>query len=410
MSVKTDFVLSEEKIDEDLTYLSDKQRRLVLFWLQKKTLRDSLSDRQQGYLFQKAELNQQLLKAFKDDTFEEFDKAYKEKLLAEGSKDHFREKTEAAVQTYMEAKTTLAELVDLSIASTEDEMKLVIYKVLKDEAKTDWYQDFINTCEESMVLQKLYPGLFGEKVTTADAVKHMEPKTPVRFILADGASPEPGLFVKAVYDVEKGQYVNVFAHLDKDKKMEYFTVSPEEAAMIPLCKAGGLSPSAIRLKTFQAMDFSDDLYLAKPSASDIAEAYEKDGRGNSEQFQKLFEARMKAFDKNKQWAIGKGETGKEISEASAAAKFKVFSMQMEQYCETGSYALPLSTIREIVKQVDTQQQQLSKKATTAMRLDYAAREKLLQKDKVMSALLSMEDMEATTDLSVKTEGKKEKER
>lgn len=341
-----------DNIDMELDDISPRKKEYMLLWLREKGKRARVGDEGRELpLYQGAEFIDNMVRAVRDEYYPEFDQQYMDWLYDCARSDGFSEENRQMLAEYVDEKRTLAEISQLVEHLTPDEVVDTIGKVLREEPKTLWYDELIADCNDSVILRKYYSRVFGvpeNEVVPAKPENLPEPKTVVYMSLADGAEPEPVMFVKNIRDGKSDKEISVFCHADpfNDGELEYFTVSLEEAAFIPMALRMENDSNMDRLSLWakERIDFSDDVYLEKPSATEIAARYQRKGLANGKAFEKGFQALSEKFRQAKVWTFGKGEHGEMVAAAPAYAKLAAYRLLMEQFEMTGGYNIPVKKL------------------------------------------------------------------
>ena len=368
-----------EKIDEfdqELEFLSPKQKEFLLLWLRDKSRRAKLKgEANEQALFMGTELVDLLTKTIQDEIFPDFNRQYMEYLYRSCKIDQFGSQSHTMLSEYLDEKRLLYEIGLLSEHLFSDEITRTIENVLKEEPRNEWYEELTAVCEESVAIRKCFATYFGvaeNEVFPVGGTFEPEPKTVNYMILAEGAEPEAVMFIKKITDRKSGKLVYVFCHENPadDNKLEYFTVSNSEGAQVAISKGSSNESNSDRFTLWvkEMSDFSDDVYLEKPDVSTIAERYDKMHISNPKEFEKRLQSIIVKMKENKTWCFGRGKNGELISEAPAYAKMKAFRMQAIQYEMTGSYKMSLKKLVELMQEEVRDQQDLIENIFNAMRM------------------------------------------
>lgn len=337
-----------DSVDVELDDVSPRKKEFMLLWLREKGKRVKVGNESRELpLYQGTELVDNMVRAVRDEYFPEFDRQYMDWLYDCARSDGFSEDTRQMLTEYMDEKRTLAEISHLMEHLMPNESVATIMKVLREEPKNSWYEELVADCEDSVVLRSYYAKVFGvaeHEVFPPLPDKLPEPKTIAYMILSEGAEPEPVMFIKNIKDHKTDKTLSVFCHGNpvNEGELEYFTVTQDEAPYLPMAMWAENDSNMDRLVLWakELTDFSDDVYLEKPTASDIAARYQRKRIGNGKRFQKDIHTLLDKFQQAKVWTFGKGESGKMVAEAPAYAKFVAYRNLMEHFEMNGNYNVP----------------------------------------------------------------------
>ena len=361
-------------INDELEWASPKKKSFFILWLREKAHRAKIKgNASEKTLYLGAELAENIAKALKDDLFAEFDKQYMDYLYRCVSMSDFSDQSHRMIEEYMDEKRVLSELGKLSEHMMDNKMIYILTKVLREEPKEQWYKELIGVCEDSVIIRKYYAGLFGlpeSEVYPVNGDISLNPKEIFYMVLSEGASPEAVMFIKKVKDSDKGRDFYVFCHENKadDGKLEYFTISDLEAPYVPIALRSENDSNMERFSLLakETIDFSDSVYLEKPSISEIAERYALKNIADINSFEKQITDITKKEEDKKDWTFANGLKGEQIAAAPAYAKIKAFRFKMLQFESMGSYSIPLSKLIELMQDEERDQQDLTNSIFDAM--------------------------------------------
>ena len=361
------------EIDDELEYTTPKARSYMLLWLREKSHRAKIKGSANDFpLYKGAELANNMTGPIREDTFKQFDDSYMDYLYRQIKLTKCSDESRQALVEYLNEKKTLAEISILSEHLEEDEMINTILKVLREEPRNEWYEALIDACEESIVLQKYYASIFGVTENEVFPVTgDYNPQNGEIFYmsLAEGVEPEAVLFIKKIHDRKADKELSVFCHLTSNGDLEYFTISNEEGKYVPISRNAGNESNMERLALWakNAMDFSDDVYLVKPTMEEITERIEKENPTSEQRFEAEIKKLFYKMQETKQWSFGKGVQGEAIAKAPAFAKLKAFRLMMMHFENYGNYSLPKQSLIEEMQNEAKVQQEFTEQVFVAMR-------------------------------------------
>ena len=361
-------------INDELEWASPKKKSFLLLWLREKANRAKIKgSANEKTLYLGAELADNIAKALKDDMFGEFDRQYMDYLFRCANIDNFSTTSHLMLEKYLDEKRVLSELGKLSEHMLDNKMIYVLTKVLREEPKEQWYNELIGVCEDSVALRKYYASVFGlseKEIKTIGEGYTPEEKSVVYMILGEGAKPEIAMFIKKIKEHETGQTLYIFCHEDptNDGKLEYFTVSSAEVPFVPIAKSADNDSNIDRLllSMKEMADFSEEVYLQKPSVTEISERYIRQGITGNDVFYQDFKKFLKAERDKKEWSFGKGNVGEQIAAAPAYAKIKAFRFKMIQFEAIGSYSIPMRKLIEKMQEEEEDEQRLIEEIFSTM--------------------------------------------
>lgn len=353
-------------INDELEWASPKKKSFLLLWLREKANRAKIKgSANEKTLYLGAELAENIAKALKDDMFAEFDRQYMDYLFRCANIDNFSTTSHLMLEKYLDEKRVLSELGKLSEHLLDDRMIFILTRILREEPKEQWYNELIGVCEDSVALRKYYATLFNlpeHDIKTLGFDYMPEEKSVVYMILGEGAKPEVAMFIKKIKEHETGQTLYVFCHEDltNNGKLEYFTVSSAEIPYVPIASTAGNDSNVDRilLSMKEMVDFSDDIYLQKPSVTEISERYIREGIAGNDGFYHDFKKFLQAEKAKKEWSFAKGNVGEQIAAAPAYAKVKAYRFKMIQFEAIGSYSIPMRKLIEQMQEEEEEQQKL----------------------------------------------------
>ena len=357
----------------ELEVMMPKTKEFILLWLREKAKRAKVQNSPKELpLYRSAVLADNIAQAIRGEVFPDFDVQYMDFLYRSCTRNNFSLNSLLRLSEYLNEKQSLFELSRLSEHLLDNEMIDAVMNILREEPKEEWYENIIADCEDSVLVRKYYASVFGvnenEVLPISEVIKDLKQGDMLRVVLGEGAPEETIAYVKAVKD-KKGLPMHIFAHEALDNKgLEYFTVGVNEGKFIPIVKENALSGlENIILMIKQSVDFSDSVYLDKPSVEDISERYEAAKISNPNEFMKSIDKIFKAMEKNKRWSLGQGNVGKTMASAPAYAKFKVLRMRMTQFELTGEFSMSAKKALEMAQEEDRLQQDFIVSVFSSMR-------------------------------------------